>query len=130
MRRAAWRLGVSALVAALAACATGSGGAAKVCPAPGEGAVETPALAWRSAEPQWKGAPAKALLQFDVNAAGLIDTSTVRVLSTSDSAFAKAVIAVLPKFRFTPASVAKGCPVKQSVQMPFEFPKPRAAPVY
>jgi TonB family protein len=128
--RAAWRLGAVVLGAALAACATGSGGAAKVCPSPGEGTVETPALAWHIAEPQWKGPAATAMLQFVVNAAGLVDTTTVHVLSTSDSAYAKAAIAVLPKFRFTPASVAKGCPVKQVVQIPFEFPKKRAAPVY
>ena len=71
-----------------------------------------------NAAPKWKGAAATATLQFIVDSAGRVDSASVTVLQTSDSAYATVASAAVRKWRFTPARLAGGCPVKQYVQMP------------
>ena len=60
------------------------------------------------------------LAQFVVNERGIPDTATFRVLKSSHDLFSVAVRSALPAMRFQPALVG-GKPVKQFVQMPFEF---------
>lgn len=61
-----------------------------------------------------------ALLRFVVDSTGLIDMSTVRVMSSTHSAFAKAVIAAMPRMKYRPASIA-GHPVRLLVEQSFSF---------
>ncbi|MHB8838947.1 MAG: energy transducer TonB [Gemmatimonadaceae bacterium] len=60
------------------------------------------------------------LLRFVVDSTGMIDMSTVRVISATHSAFAKAVIAAMPKMKYRPASIA-GHPVRLLVEQSFSF---------
>ena len=62
----------------------------------------------------------EVLAQFVVDAKGMVETSTLMVLKSTDPAFTKAVAEALPTMRFTPARV-KGTPVKQLVEQPFTF---------
>jgi len=63
------------------------------------------------------------LAQYVVDANGQVDMSTFTALRSSSPEFTAAVKAVLPMWRFTPASVG-GKSVKQLVQQPFEFSPP------
>lgn len=61
-----------------------------------------------------------AVLRFVIDSTGLIDMSTVRVMSATHSAFARAVIDAMPKMKFRPASIA-GHPVRLLVEQAFSF---------
>ncbi len=60
------------------------------------------------------------LAQFVVNENGTIDSASFRALHSTSEQFTNAVRAGLSSFRFNPALVG-GHPVKQLVQMPFQF---------
>jgi protein TonB len=62
----------------------------------------------------------EVLAQFVVGQNGLADTSTFKVVRSTHPLFTNAVRSALPRMRFTPAAVG-GLPVKQLVQMPFQF---------
>jgi TonB family protein len=81
---------------------------------PGTGTLRYP-TAMRSAKRE-----GEVLAQFVVDADGMVETSTLKVLKSTDPAFTKAVAEALPTMRFTPARV-KGTPVKQLVELPFTF---------
>ena len=57
---------------------------------------------------------------FVVDERGLVDTSSFRVVKSTDPAFTAAVRAALPTMRFTPARKA-GRAVRQVVEQPFTF---------
>lgn len=59
-------------------------------------------------------------LRFVVDSTGMIDMSTVRVMSATHSAFAKAVVAAMPRMKYRPASIA-GHPVRLLVEQSFSF---------
>ena len=61
-----------------------------------------------------------AVLRFVIDSTGLIDMATVRVMSTTHSAFARAVLEAMPKMKFRPASIA-GHPVRLLVEQAFSF---------
>jgi len=63
------------------------------------------------------------LAQYVVDENGLVDMTTFTALKSSSPEFTAAVKAVLPMWRFTPASVG-GKSVKQLVQQAFEFSGP------
>ncbi len=60
------------------------------------------------------------VLRFVIDSTGVIDMSTVRVISTTHSAFARAVLEAMPKMKFRPASIA-GHPVRLLVEQMFSF---------
>src|SRR5262249_7426390 len=60
------------------------------------------------------------LAQFTVDTTGTPVLETFKVLKTTHDLFTQAVKAALPGMRFSPALVG-GRPVKQLVQMPFNF---------
>jgi TonB family protein len=60
------------------------------------------------------------LVSFQVTSDGRVREGSLRVLKSSDAAFATAVLDVLPTYRFEPAMI--DCePVPQWVQQPFAF---------
>ncbi|MHB1095075.1 MAG: energy transducer TonB [Gemmatimonadaceae bacterium] len=61
-----------------------------------------------------------AVLRFVIDSTGLIDMATARVMSTTHSAFARAVLEAMPKMKFRPASIA-GHPVRLLVEQAFSF---------
>lgn len=61
-----------------------------------------------------------AVLRFVIDSTGLIDMSTVRVMSSTHSAFARSVLEAMPKMKFRPASIA-GHPVRLLVEQTFSF---------
>lgn len=63
----------------------------------------------------------EVLAEFVVNEDGMADTSTFRVLKSTDEQFTAAVRTSLSKFQFSPAELPSGQRVKQLVQMPFQF---------
>jgi TonB family protein len=62
----------------------------------------------------------EVLAQFVVNEQGVVETTSFKVLKSSDPAFTAAVRNALPGMRFRPAVVG-GRAVKQLVQQPFTF---------
>src|SRR5262249_9669665 len=62
----------------------------------------------------------EVMAQFIVNENGSVDSATFTVVRAEHPEFVEAVRAALPSFRFSPALVG-GHPVKQLVQMPFQF---------
>jgi TonB family protein len=66
-------------------------------------------------------------LQFVVDTTGRADTTTVKVLRSTDSLFTNAVRAVLPNMRFSPATI-RSLKVRQLVQQPFQFTLSRSSP--
>ena len=62
----------------------------------------------------------EVLIQFVVDSLGVPDMNSVKVLRSTYPDFTMAVRTALPEFRFYPAQIA-GRPVRQRVQMPFEF---------
>jgi len=62
----------------------------------------------------------EVLAQFTVDTAGVADLRTFKVLKSTHDLFTNAVREALPAMRFHPAQVG-GKPVKQLVQMPFQF---------
>ncbi|MDP1889816.1 MAG: energy transducer TonB [Gemmatimonadaceae bacterium] len=69
-----------------------------------------------------------AVLRFVIDSTGLIDMSTVRVMSATHSAFARSVLEAMPHMKFRPASIA-GHPVRLLVEQMFSFKiqKPKKA---
>ena len=67
----------------------------------------------------------RVLMSFVVTKAGLVDTSTIRVVESSHPLFEVAARAVLARWRFYPAEVG-GSIVAQQVQVPFIFTPPPA----
>ena len=61
-----------------------------------------------------------ALIQFVVDSTGSVDAGTMRILRSSDRAFAREAMLVLRHYRFRPA-MADCTPVPQLAQMPFSF---------
>src|SRR5204862_125812 len=60
------------------------------------------------------------LAQFVVNTDGTVDMSTFKVLKSTHDLFSESVKSALPNMKFNAAQVG-GLPVKQLVQMPFNF---------
>lgn len=60
------------------------------------------------------------LAQFVVDATGAVETGTVSIVTSTHPGFAAAVRAAVPTARFEPA-MAAGRPVRQLVQLPFNF---------
>ena len=60
------------------------------------------------------------VLRFVVDSTGLIDMSTVRIMTATHSAFAKAVVAAMPRMKYRPASI-DGKPVRLLVEQMFSF---------
>ena len=66
------------------------------------------------------GITGDVLAQFVVRRDGSVDMSTFKVLRSSHQLFTQAVMNAITNMRFTPARIT-GRPVKQLVQMPFQF---------
>jgi protein TonB len=66
------------------------------------------------------GITGRVVLRLVVDTTGRVERETVTVLESSHDLFARAVIAVLPSLRFTPAE-AGGRKVRMLVVLPFEF---------
>lgn len=62
----------------------------------------------------------EVLAQFVVDTLGRAEMATFKVLRASDPGFTNAVREAVPAMHFSPASIA-GRPVRQLVQMPFQF---------
>ena len=66
----------------------------------------------------------RVVAAFLVDATGRSDSRTARIISSTDEAFSEAVLQLLPKLRFLPAT-RDGAKVEEWLQMPFRFaPKP------
>jgi TonB family protein len=63
-------------------------------------------------------------VRFVVDTSGHADMSTFKVLQSTNDSLSAAVRRVIPTYAFYPAEVA-GRKVKQYVQMPFKFVKPK-----
>lgn len=66
------------------------------------------------------GVEGQVLAQFVVNESGRYEGGTLKILSSSNSAFTAAVKDALPRMRFSAAQIG-GKKVQQLVQMPFQF---------
>ena len=66
------------------------------------------------------GAEGEVLAQFVVNENGRVETSTFKVLNSTNDAFTAAVKSALPRMRFRPAQIGK-TNVSQVVQQAFIF---------
>lgn len=88
--------------------------------------VETPAEKIGGPSPVYpdvlrsSGIEGEVMVQFVVNENGRYEPGTLKVLSSSNSAFTAAVKAALPQMRFSAARVG-GRKVQQLVQLPFQF---------
>ena len=67
-----------------------------------------------------RGIEGMVIAQFVVDREGRMEPNTLRFLRARHVEFVDAVIRVLPGYRFKPARVGR-CPVRQLVQLPFEF---------
>lgn len=66
------------------------------------------------------GMTGRVVVQFVVSANGRVEPGSIKVLESTNSAFAAAVREVLPRHRFSPAKIG-GTAVRQIVQQPFVF---------
>lgn len=66
------------------------------------------------------GMTGRVVVQFVVGANGRVEAGSIKVLESTNSAFAAAVREVLPRHRFSPAKIG-GRAVRQIVQQPFVF---------
>ena len=66
------------------------------------------------------GVTGRVVVQFVVGANGRVEAGSIKVLESTNSAFAAAVRDVLPRHRFSPAKIG-GKAVRQIVQQPFVF---------
>ena len=66
------------------------------------------------------GVEGQVLAQFVVNESGRYEPGSLRILNSSNPAFAAAVKDALPRMRFSAAQIG-GKKVQQLVQMPFQF---------
>ena len=55
---------------------------------------------------------------FTVDSLGMVDSTSMQVVHASDEGYAQAVLAVLPRWRFTPSTV-RGCKVAREVRWVF-----------
>lgn len=62
----------------------------------------------------------QVIAQFIVDTLGGVDSTSVQILSSTDDDYAAAVLAVLPRWKFTP-SMLRGCKVERTVR--WEFPE-------
>ncbi len=63
----------------------------------------------------------QVLVAFTVDSMGAVDTSTIEVVSSTDDDYTRAVLAILPRWRFTP-SMVRGCRVARAIR--WEFGRP------
>jgi TonB family protein len=63
----------------------------------------------------------QVLVAFTVDSTGGVDTSSIEVISASDGEYARAVMAILPRWRFAPSTV-RGCRVARRIR--WEFGRP------
>ena len=63
----------------------------------------------------------QVLVAFTVDSMGGVDPSTIEVISSTDDDYTRAVLAVLPRWRFTP-SMVRGCRVARPIR--WEFGRP------
>ena len=88
--------------------------------------VEVEAALLRGATPRYPamlrdaGTEGRVTLRFVVDTSGRVESASVRVVASTDELFATAARATLPTLRFSPAR-AGGRPVRQLVELPFEF---------
>ena len=86
------------------------------------GAVRDP----RSAAPSYpkemeaRGIEGEVKVRFVVDSTGLVDLSTIRMLESTNEAFARAVRAAMPGMRFRPAMMGV-LPVRQLAEQTFAF---------
>ncbi|MGI9140159.1 MAG: energy transducer TonB [Gemmatimonadaceae bacterium] len=66
------------------------------------------------------GVTGRVMVQFVVGANGRVEAGSIKILESTNSAFAAAVREVLPRHRFSPAKIG-GTAVRQIVQQPFVF---------
>lgn len=66
------------------------------------------------------GVTGRVVVQFVVGANGRVEPGSIKVLESTNPAFAAAVRQVLPRHRFSPAKIG-GQSVRQIVQQPFVF---------
>jgi periplasmic protein TonB len=66
------------------------------------------------------GVEGEVVVQFVVNENGRVESGTVKILNSSNSAFTAAVKEALPGMKFSAAQIG-GKKVQQLVQMPFQF---------
>ena len=66
------------------------------------------------------GMTGRVVVQFVVGANGRVEAGSIKILESTNSAFADAVRSVLPRHRFSPAKIG-GQSVRQIVQQPFVF---------
>jgi periplasmic protein TonB len=66
------------------------------------------------------GLAGHVVVQFIVDTLGVIEPASLRVVESTHEQFARAVLEVLPRYRFVPAE-ASGHRVRMTAQMPFEF---------
>lgn len=66
------------------------------------------------------GITGRVMVQFVVGANGRVEPGSIKILESTNSAFAAAVREVLPRHRFSPAKIG-GTAVRQIVQQPFVF---------
>src|SRR5439155_10556277 len=66
------------------------------------------------------GLAGRVVVQFNVDTMGVIEPASVRVVESSHEQLARAVLDVLPRYRFV-AAEASGRRVRMTAQMPFEF---------
>ena len=85
-----------------------------VSPRPGNDAPRYPDLLRKA------NVEGTVLAQFIVDENGMADTASFRILRSTHDMFSITVRDALPGFKFSPAEL-NGRPVKQLVQMPFEF---------
>ena len=71
------------------------------------------------------GVEGEVLARFVIDTTGQVDMSTVKILRSSDPQFTTAVQWSLATWQFSPAEV-DGRPVKQLLEMPFQFRLSRA----
>jgi protein TonB len=74
-----------------------------------------------------RGTTGRVVVQFVIDTLGRAEAPGIRVLETTEPAFADAVRAVLPRYRFSPGE-AGGRKVRTLVQLPFDFELTRRAP--
>ena len=67
-----------------------------------------------------QGVEGSVIAQFVVNESGRYEPGTLKILSSSNSAFTAAVKEALPRMKFSAAQIG-GRKVQQLVQMPFQF---------
>jgi periplasmic protein TonB len=99
---------------------------------PGEGVLEEryvdrgPRILGDPVQPSYpaalreRGVAGRVLVQFVVDTLGRAEMSGLRIVESTDPAFASSVRAVLPRYRFSPGEVG-GQRVRTLVQLPFDF---------